>query len=79
MQVIFALAVQKERLPLPGTCPHGLRALITECWAEEPAERPPFDAVYGRLRDMRHELDADAGVPGRRASTSAASSIHATL
>ena len=41
-QVIFAVAVQRERLALPETCPSGLCALIQACWAERPSERPPF-------------------------------------
>ena len=76
IQVIFALTINQERPPLPDCVPQGLRALICACWAEEPAERPPFTAVHETLVQLRHQLDGSASAPvGRRASHA----IHSTL
>jgi serine/threonine protein kinase len=59
VQVIFAVAVQHARLPLPPGCPPALGTLISECWRRAPEERPAFAVVLPRLRAMR----ADAGGP----------------
>lgn len=56
MQVIFAVAVEGRRLPLPGDdeCPvRELRRLVTDCWGDEAEERPAFQAVEERVRAMR--------------------------
>ncbi|PRW56562.1 serine threonine- kinase CTR1-like isoform X1 [Chlorella sorokiniana] len=51
MQIIFQVGVMRQRLPLPDTCPPFLRALIEECWEEDPAARPAFPAIRQRLRE----------------------------
>ena len=56
VQVIFAVAVQHARLPLPAGCPPALSALIDECWRRAPEERPSFAQVLPRLRSMRAEV-----------------------
>ena len=49
MQVIFAVGVQKQRLPIPEHCPPALRDLIEDCWHEEPADRPDFCTILDFL------------------------------
>mmetsp|Transcript_7416 Transcript_7416/g.21083 ORF Transcript_7416/g.21083 Transcript_7416/m.21083 type:complete len:802 (-) Transcript_7416:135-2540(-) len=53
MQVIFAVGVQKQRLPIPHHCPPGLRDLIRLCWKEDPRSRPPFSSALDRLLLLR--------------------------
>jgi hypothetical protein len=55
VQVIFAVAVQHARLPLPPGCPPALAALMSECWRRAPEERPAFAHVLPRLRALRVE------------------------
>ena len=55
VQVIFAVAVQHARLPLPAGCPPALSRLIDDCWRRAPEERPSFTLVLSRLRTMRAE------------------------
>lgn len=58
MQIIFVVGVQCQRPPLPppgdapGCCPAPLAELIQACWADSPADRPPFSAILSTLRDM---------------------------
>ena len=63
VQVIFAVAVQHARLPLPAGCPPALSALMAECWRRAPEERPSFAQVLPRLRAMRAEASGFV-VPG---------------
>jgi hypothetical protein len=32
------------------------RELITECWAEEPGDRPSFDDIVDRLKEMKFKV-----------------------
>jgi len=52
VQVIFAIAVQRERLPMSEACPSELAQLMTACWAQVPDERPPFASILETLRSM---------------------------
>ena len=45
MQVIFAVGVQKQRLPVPPHCPTFLARLMADCWREDPEERPTFSKI----------------------------------
>jgi len=42
-----------ERLPIPASCPKGLKDLMERCWKTNPKERPEFIDVC----DMMHEYD----------------------
>ena len=53
MQVIFAVGVQKQRLPIPPHCPTFLARLMADCWREEPHHRPGFDRILQWL-DEEH-------------------------
>lgn len=60
-----------QRLPLPDTCPPFLRALIEECWDEDPAARPAFPAIRQRLQDEMARVVAEEPrhAPSRCVST----------
>ena len=49
MQVIFAVGVQRQRLPLPPSCPAALLQLIERCWAADPRVRPGFHEILQSL------------------------------
>ena len=45
MQVIFAVGVQRQRLPIPPHCPTFLAKLMQDCWKEDPDDRPTFAQI----------------------------------
>lgn len=46
-----------HREDIPEHWPEELRTLISDCWAEDPRERPAFSKVIARLTSIR-----DSGV-----------------
>jgi len=54
MQVIFAVGVQKQRLPIPPHCPTFLARLMADCWREDPHARPGFTKILHWL-DEEHQ------------------------
>ena len=61
LQVIFAVAVEGSRLPLPDASEscgvtEELRDLVLQCWKEDPASRPRFKDVERRVEAMRRHL-----------------------
>mmetsp|Transcript_32487 Transcript_32487/g.106485 ORF Transcript_32487/g.106485 Transcript_32487/m.106485 type:complete len:157 (-) Transcript_32487:30-500(-) len=44
--------VQKARPPVPEDAPPDLVALMTRCWADDPAARPTFDACRSWLAEQ---------------------------
>lgn len=40
------------RPPVPATCDPEWRKLMELCWAPDPAQRPSFTQIAGRLRSM---------------------------
>lgn len=57
------------RLPMPRSFPEPLRALISACWAQDAAERPPAAAVHAQLTLMQ-ETGALQAMDSRRNSLS---------
>ena len=52
------------RRPLPSFIPEPLRELITECWAQNPKDRPPITEVVDRLtafQEAPQQLSSGAG------------------
>lgn len=53
LQVMFAVGVERQRLPIPAGCPPALARLLKECWRHNPPLRPSFPEVLARLRKIR--------------------------
>ena len=53
LQVMFQVAFLKLRPPLPPYCPPFFAHLLTACWLDDPAQRPPFTAVLQWLEEER--------------------------
>lgn len=64
VQIVFAVAVEGRRPPLPeeedDEAGGGLRGLVARCWGEEPRSRPTFAEIDARLEEMRRRF-ASAG------------------
>lgn len=43
----------------PAVCPSKMRALIRDCWAHDPLQRPPMAKVLERLAAMEHQFTCD--------------------
>jgi hypothetical protein len=52
LQIIVAVAINKERPPLPSDTPPRMASLILRCWSENPAGRPRVDELLAELEDM---------------------------
>ncbi len=51
---IMVMVMRKQRPPFEGhndPCPGPLRALIEECWSQEPHERPEVAFVYKAFKE----------------------------
>ena len=53
VQIIFAVGVERRRLPIPAACPPPLAHLLKECWRHNAPLRPSFSEVVQRLRALR--------------------------
>ena len=60
VQIVATVVARRERLQIPPGCPPDFAQLIRSCWAHDPAERPPFAHITGRLAALveRHEESA---------------------
>ena len=58
MQVITKVSLERERPPIPPSCPAQLRALITALWAPEPSDRPDILSLRHSLAEMRKTASA---------------------
>ena len=52
-QVIFAVATQGARPPVPVDCPAEAAALMRACWHENAAERPSFSQIIDSITDLQ--------------------------
>jgi serine/threonine protein kinase len=50
-----AVCVLGERPPIPSDCPPLLRTLMQECWDADPANRPCFSEICGRMDTVIEE------------------------
>ena len=50
-QVLFQV-FSGQKPPVPDDMPASYRALLAQCWATDPSERPKFNAVLRQLCDM---------------------------
>ena len=51
-QVFYMIAYEGWRPPIPEGCPSDFAQLMTDCWAEDPEQRPPASEVLARLNKM---------------------------
>lgn len=51
-QIIIAVAINKERPPLPADTPDRLASLVQRCWLEDPKQRPRVSQLAAELQDM---------------------------
>jgi serine/threonine protein kinase len=56
IQIVFMVAVKHELPDIPEFVLPSARQLITDCWAEEPGDRPPFDEIVDRLKEMKFKV-----------------------
>lgn len=49
MQVIYRVAIQRQRLQIPEDAPPWLQDLISRCWRPEPDQRPPFTEIVQQI------------------------------
>ena len=59
MQIIFAVGVQGQRLPVPDACPALMSDLLHACWDESPDGRPAFAVLEEQLRKGLEELSLE--------------------
>ncbi len=52
MQVVGAVGFNRQRLELPADIQTEVAALVAECWAEAPQQRPSFAEVMERLAKL---------------------------
>ncbi len=62
VQVIYAVGVERRRLPIPAGCPPALGSLLKDCWRHNAGLRPSFTEILGRLRALRSQ-DAFRALP----------------
>lgn len=43
--------------PAAITCPLRLQKLMTKCWAQEPRDRPQFEAIWRELWSIKHDIE----------------------
>jgi serine/threonine protein kinase len=56
IEIACAVAVKHKMPDIPKFVRPSVRELITECWAEEPGDRPPFDDIVDRLNEMKFKV-----------------------
>ncbi|KAK6183726.1 hypothetical protein SNE40_011151 [Patella caerulea] len=50
--VAYGVAVNKLKLPVPSTCPAPFSQLMSDCWSQEPHERPTFSEILETLEEI---------------------------
>ena len=51
--IVSLVGFQHERLPLPPDLDPQVSSLISDCWREEPGQRPLFTEVLQRLSQLK--------------------------
>lgn len=46
--------IQGKRLPIPDNCPQMLQDLISQCWAQNPEDRPTMAEVVKKLSEAKY-------------------------
>jgi serine/threonine protein kinase len=58
-QIAFIVAVEDARPDIPDFVLPSARALIEDCWAADPDERPTFADIVDQLAEMKFKVTAD--------------------
>ncbi|KAM3863740.1 non-receptor tyrosine-protein kinase TYK2 [Diretmus argenteus] len=53
VMVLIKLLEKPKRLPCPRDSPHELNLMMEECWDADPARRPSFKSLIGRIEAVR--------------------------
>jgi serine/threonine protein kinase len=56
IKIAFMVAVKHELPDIPEFVLPSARELITACWAKEPGDRPAFDDIVDRLKEMKFKV-----------------------
>jgi serine/threonine protein kinase len=57
--VMKRLSIDAFRPQIPASLAQPIRTLIVDCWAQEPRDRPSFDAILNCLKAIDFELSPD--------------------
>lgn len=61
--IIWGVGNNSLQLPIPSTCPEGLKLLMKQCWSPKPRNRPPFKIILTHLEiagvELLHKFDED--------------------
>ena len=52
MQIICGVAFNGMRLPIPEDTEPFLSQIMTDCWLDDPSERPTFDELKDKLKPL---------------------------
>jgi hypothetical protein len=55
-EIAFRVSVKHKLPDIPKFVLPSARELITECRAEEPCDRPPFDDIVDRLKEIKFKV-----------------------
>jgi hypothetical protein len=56
LRIAFDVAVKHELPDMPKFVLPSIRELITECWGKERGDRPPFEDIVDRLKEMKFKV-----------------------
>ncbi|XP_072101599.1 mitogen-activated protein kinase kinase kinase 11-like [Mobula birostris] len=56
LAVAYGVAVNKLTLPIPSTCPEMFAQLMSECWDEDPHQRPQFTSILEQLTAIEEQV-----------------------
>jgi serine/threonine protein kinase len=55
-QMAYKLVITDERPVIPKSVPPSTQKLITDCWANEPGDRPSFAEIVERLEELKFKV-----------------------
>jgi serine/threonine protein kinase len=58
-QICKLIAVDNVRPDIPDWVSPDVKALITDCWQQDPGDRPPFDEILERLTKLEFKVRPD--------------------
>eukprot|EP00475_Leptophrys_vorax_P033390 TRINITY_DN5237_c0_g2_i1.p1 TRINITY_DN5237_c0_g2~~TRINITY_DN5237_c0_g2_i1.p1 ORF type:complete len:300 (-),score=37.39 TRINITY_DN5237_c0_g2_i1:259-1119(-) len=64
MQVVGAVGFQNQRLTVPADLDPDLASLITDCWHNDPKDRPKFDDIMVRLKPLAQKAAGGKSICG---------------